>query len=209
MELTKLADVKGNINKGVRKLAQKTHVAISKQREAFNKTDGICVICGRKLREEEKYWSVDHFIPRAVYKWIPDVKTRELIESGKNIFIVHHQCNLDKDSALPTRQSINDMHADENIKNDIRELFRATEQSVIAYRSIKQSILDNQNKKCAICGKAVGFNEATLRRINNNLDRRRDNAMCLCDTCNRKAGNSRFKRWAVKKNNIKPVCSSK
>lgn len=190
-------------------LAQKTHVAIAKQREAFAKTKGICVICGKKLREEEKYWSVDHFIPRAIYKWIPDIKTRELIESGKNIFIVHHQCNITKDSALPTKQSISDMHASDEIKADIRELFRATEKSVIAYRSIKQSILDNQNKKCAICDKELGLNEATLRRINNNLDRSRENAMCLCDNCNRKAGNSKFKRWAVRNKNIKPVCSPK
>lgn len=79
-------------------------VSITKQREAYARTKGICVICGKPLTKDESKWSVDHFIPRAIYKWVKDEKTKELIESGKNTYVVHAHCNFAKDSTLPTNQ---------------------------------------------------------------------------------------------------------
>ena len=76
-----------------------SQVSITKQRAAYNKTNGICVICGKKLSDDENLWSVDHSIPRAIYKWIKDDdEARSIIESEKNIFIVHPYCNFAKDS---------------------------------------------------------------------------------------------------------------
>lgn len=179
------------------------HVSKTKQREAYAKANGICVICGKKLSSDESKWSVDHFIPRAIYKWVPGRSMRELVESGQNIFVVHPQCNFSKDSSLPTNQSINTMHVSAEVKQEVKELYKEAEGSVIVYRAMKQSTLDMQERKCAICGKKLGLNDATLRRIDNRKSRKRENAMCLCDGCNRKAGNPWYKKKAVKKNNIK------
>lgn len=184
-------------------LVAQPHVSITKQREAYAKAGGICIICGKKLSADESKWSVDHFIPRAIYKWVPKGGMKELIESGQNIFVVHPQCNFSKDSTLPTNQNINSMHMNSAVKEEIKELYHAAENNVNEYRAIKQSTLDMQDRKCAICGKKLGLNDATLRRIDNHKGRRRENAMCLCDNCNRLAGNPHYKRKAVKKNNIK------
>ncbi len=178
-------------------------VSITKQRIAYKKTNGICVICGKRLSADENTWSVDHFIPRAIYKWIKDdEEARSIIESEKNIFVVHSYCNFAKDSSLPTNRNIDSMHAPESVKNSVRELYRRTEESVNKYRAIKQSTIDSQGRKCAMCGKKLELNDATLRRIDNKRGRNRENAMCLCDECNRLAGNPNYKKRMVKKKNI-------
>ena len=176
-----------------------SHVSITKQREAYARTKGICVICGMPISKDERKWSIDHFIPRAVYKWVRDDQAKELIESGDNIFIVHTHCNYDKDSTLPSNQVIKDMHADKAVKNTMRDLYKEAEESVVSYRAMKQSTLDAQDKKCAICGKTLTLNEATMRRVNNKKSRSRENAMCLCEKCNVKAGSSGNKKRMVKK----------
>lgn len=164
--------------------------SIGKQRAAFARTKGICIICGRPLSNDEGKWSPDHFIPRAIYKWVPSKRTQSLIESAGNIFVVHQWCNFDKDSALPTKQSISRMHASKDILDDMRELYKATEDSIVAYRAIKQSTLDSQGRRCKICGRRLTLNGATLRRIDNRKERTRENAMCLCRNCNRKAAST-------------------
>lgn len=183
-------------------LAPKTNVSITKKREAYKKANGVCFICGKKLSKKESEWSVDHFIPRAVYKWAPNEKVQNRIESGDNIFIVHPECNYSKDSALPTNKSINAMYAKEAIKAGIKELYRESEQSLVKYKAVKQSTLASQDRKCALCGKNISLNTATLRRKDNRKPRCRENAMCLCENCNIKAGNAHYKRAMVKKKKI-------
>lgn len=174
-------------------------VSITKQREAYARTNGICVICGKKISPNEKEWSVDHYIPRAVYKWVPGKMSKDLIESQDNLFIVHQKCNFSKDSALPTNQAIKSMHATKEIKDKTLELQHKIQDGVDSYRAIKQSTISAQGNKCAVCGKKLTFNDATLRRISNNKGRNRDNAMCVCERCNIKAGTSEQKRKMVKK----------
>ena len=164
-----------------------SHVSITKQREAYARTNGICVICGKALSEDESKWSVDHFIPRAVYKWVDVKNIRNIIESPDNIFVVHPYCNFDKNSTLPTNQVIKEMHADKTVKTRMQKVYKEAEKGVLSYRSMKQSTLDSQDKKCASCGKRISLSEATMRRIDNKKGRNRENAMCLCDKCNLKA----------------------
>lgn len=97
-------------------------VSKAKQREAYARTHGICVVCGKSLGGDESTWSADHFIPRAVYKWVPGKKLRTLIESADNIFITHPRCNLEKNSSVPTMASIGLMHADEDVLDGMRAL---------------------------------------------------------------------------------------
>ncbi len=174
-------------------------VSITKQRAAYARNNGICVICGKKISPNEKEWSVDHYIPRAVYKWVPDKVSKDLIESQDNLFIVHQKCNFSKDSTLPTNQAISSMHANKEIKDKTLKLYNKTQDGVDTYRAIKQSTFDSQGKKCAVCGKKLTINDATLRRISNNKGRNRDNAMCVCERCNIKAGTTEQKRKMVKK----------
>ena len=183
-------------------MAIKSHVSIKKKRDAYNRVNGVCFICGKKLSNNEIEWSVDHFIPRAVCKWVPNAKLQSLIKSGENIFIVHPECNYSKDSSLPTNKRIETMHAQNAVKAEVKELYRVSEPSLVKYKAIKQSTWDSQDRKCALCGKRIPLDAATLRRKNNKKPRCRDNAMCLCKNCNVKAGNPHYKRVMVKKKNI-------
>lgn len=180
-------------------------VSIYRQRKAYARTKGICVICGKPISRDESAWSVDHFIPRAIYKWVPGIRIQRLIESGDNIFIVHPRCNYKKDSALPTNRLIKSMHADDEILDSMRALYKEAEEGVVAYRAIKQSTLDSQGRRCAICGRRISLNDSTMRRINNRRGRTKDNAMCLCNRCNAKAGSSWQKKRMVKRASKKPV----
>ncbi len=178
------------------------HISIEKQREAYARTNGICVICGQPLTKDESKWSVDHFIPQAIYKWVKDDQTKQLIESDENIFVVHAQCNYSKDSTLPTNQIINEMHASKKIKAEMHDLYKDAEDSVVSYRAMKQSTLDAQDRKCAACGKKLSLNNATMRRIDNKKSRNRKNAMCLCEKCNIRASYGGQKAKMVKNSGI-------
>lgn len=167
------------------------------QREAYARTHGICVICGKPISKNESEWSVEHFVPRAVYKWVHDSETKSIIEGNDNIFIVHASCNYSKDSALPTNQLIKSMHADKKTKDDMRSLYRNVEGSVDEYRAIKQSVLAKQNSRCAGCGKIISFTNSTLRRKNNNIGRSKENAMCLCESCNVRASSFETKKRMI------------
>lgn len=173
-------------------MTYRPHVSITKQRDAYAKTNGVCFICGKKMSSNENAWSVDHFIPRAVYKWVPNQQLHNLIESGDNIFVVHPKCNYNKDSALPTNKRIGAMHVEKTVKTEVKELYRIAEPSLVEYNAIKQSTWSSQDKKCALCGKQIPLNAATLRRKNNQIRRCRNNAICLCKTCN--AQNAHYKR---------------
>ncbi len=168
-------------------------------RNAYERTNGICVICGKKLSPDENTWSPDHFIPRAVYKWIPNQETKKAIESEENIFIVHPKCNLRKNSTLPSNRVISYMHASQSVKNSVKSICKQTEDSVSEYRKLKQNTLNNQNGRCASCGKKLCLDTSTLRRINNRKDRVESNAMCLCDKCNVLAGTSAGKKRITSK----------
>ncbi len=177
----------------------RVRVSITQQRDAYARTNGICVICGQRLTKDESKWSVDHFIPRAIYKWVGNKEIKDLIEGSRNIFVVHEQCNFGKDSTLPTNQVIKSMYASDSIKVEMRELYKEVEDSVINYRAMKQSTLDGQSKRCAGCGKALALSDATMRRINNHEKRSRENAMCLCENCNIRASYKGQKSKILKK----------
>ena len=175
------------------------NVSITKQREAYARTNGKCIICGKTISKNEADWSVEHFVPRAIYKWVHDKNAEKIIESGDNIFIVHPRCNFKKDSSIPTNQLIKSMHADKKTKDEMRDLYKNLEDSVGSYRAIKQSTLSGQDNKCALCGKKLTFNDSTLRRINNRKGRNKSNAMCLCERCNKKASSTETKNNMVNK----------
>ena len=174
--------------KGSEKMGR--YVSITKQRQAYNKTKGICIICGKKISKDEKRWSVDHFIPRAVYKWVPDEEIKKRLEGEENVFIVHEGCNFDKDSLIFTAPDIKKLQVDRSVREEIYRLYKDSEECIRDYRAMKQSTLDLQKKKCAACDKELSFKDATMRRIDRKKKRTKDNAMCVCGKCNLLANRS-------------------
>lgn len=165
----------------------------------YQKTNGICIVCGKKVSDDMQKWSVEHYIPRAIYKWIPTQSLRDILESESNWFIVHKNCNIKKDADLPTIKSIQNLPVDNRLKVEMVQLYRSVENELSQYRAIKQSVLAGQNYKCLFCNRHISLLQATLRRKDNRRARLADNAMCLCFTCSVRAGNPSYKRKMVKK----------
>lgn len=162
------------------------------RRKAYARTHGRCAICGKPVSRNERQWSVEHFLPRAIYKWVPGKRIHDLIESSDNIFIVHRECNVDKGSDLPTKQMIENFGADAKTKRRMQRLRQEAQADIDAYRAMKQSVLERQGRRCAGCGRPISFGDATMRRIDSDGERTKENAMCLCERCNRKTtGGSR------------------
>lgn len=165
----------------------------------YRKTDGICIICGKKVSNDPKKWSIEHYIPRAVYKWVPNQKLKNTLESESNLFIVHKKCNAKKDAELPTINAIRNLPVNDILKADIIKLYKDIHDSLLTYRTIKQRVLARQKNQCFFCKKIISLFDATLRRQNNNKSRTANNAMCLCSFCSMRAGNPRYKAIMVKK----------
>lgn len=172
-------------------------LSINKKLLIYQKTDGICIICNRPISLNPAQWSVEHYIPRAIYKWLPNQELEAKLESPTNLFIVHHDCNFKKDCALPNIKKINNLKINESVKTELRHLYKSVADSLAQYTAIKQSTWDSQQRKCYFCHRNITLNFATLRRINNNLPRSRNNAMCLCFYCSVKAGNPHYKKRMV------------
>lgn len=165
----------------------------SKQR-LYDKTAGICIICHKKISRHPEKWSVEHFIPRAIYKWVPSRNLKIILESSENLFIVHFHCNLKKDSALPSIKQITQLGVEDEIKDQIFRIYNFVEKEIMDYRAIKQQILTAQQEKCAFCDKPINMHTATLRRRDNKQPRVVENAMCLCVRCNRATDTKKRKK---------------
>ncbi|MDK4679764.1 HNH endonuclease [Kingella negevensis] len=172
-----------------------------KKQKAYDKTQGVCIICGRQVGVSEK-WSVEHYIPRAIYKWIDNQELKNKLESIDNLFIVHAYCNFQKDSSLPTSKLIDELPINEALRANIHQLYKSVERHVLEYKAMKQSVWDYQQHKCVFCHKEITLRNSILRRKNNKLTRCRENAMCLCFKCSVRAGNQHYKHRMVKKKQL-------
>lgn len=155
--------------------------------DIYYKTDGICVICGKPVGHTRP-WSLEHYIPRAIYKWVFDPILAQKIESFANLFIVHPACNFHKDSALPTTHRIQAMHAPLPVIREVETLYEDIKPFVVRYRVLKQRIWESQQKQCYFCHKTLTFSQAILRRKHTDKPRTEHNAMCLCSKCSRNLG---------------------
>lgn len=176
-----------------------THVPMSMRRKSYAYTDGKCVICGKLLPPDPDEWSVDHFVPQAIRKWIPGRRIRDLVDRQDNLFVVHPKCNFSKGSDLPTNAMISGMHASAKVKRGMRRLRQAAQKDIDAYRRLKRDVLRKQGYRCPGCGRHIDLSTATMRRIDDTSARTKRNAMCLCERCNRYATNADRKRLLAKK----------
>lgn len=171
--------------------------------ELAAKTKGICIICGKYLTTLADS-SIEHFIPRAIYKWIDEPHLVKLLENKSNLFLVHIQCNFRKDATLPTLAKIQALPACESIQAELCRLYEAVEPAIIRYQAIKRHILHDQKHQCAVCRKQINMLSATLRRKNNEEARSQNNAVCLCFSCSTRLGNKQLKSIMLGRKPVEP-----
>ena len=177
----------------------KKNVSDAKKYLIYKKTHGICIICSKKIVCDCNQWSLDHYIPRAIYKWIPDQDLRNKLESLDNLFIVHRKCNINKDANLPTLKDIHNLPIDNDLKSNMVNFYQSVEDRLIQYQALKQGVLTTQKFRCLFCKRTISVFNSTLRRIDNKKLRVMDNAICLCFFCSVRAGNSKYKQKMVAK----------
>lgn len=174
-------------------------LSVSDKQTLYDKTHGKCILCGKIMLKGQQELSLEHYIPRAIYKWIPHKKLKQQLEGFNNLFIVHKQCNFIKDSNLPNTKQIKRLPIDEHTKTLLLSFYKSIENELIQYQAIKQRVLQQQQNQCLFCHKTISLKTSTLRRKNNNQARHQDNAMCLCTKCNFRTFNTQYKHDMVQK----------
>ena len=163
------------------------------KQQLYEKTAGRCIICDKRIANSTHQWSVEHFIPRAIYKWLPNATLKKNLESYANLFIVHIACNNFKDSSLPTLNQLQALKLQDRDKKHLLTMYITVETDIQAYRVLKQSVWNRQLCKCLSCQKMMSLSEATLRRFDSEQPRGHDNAMCVCFGCSIKLAKQRNK----------------
>lgn len=185
---------------------RKRKLSIDKKVLVYQKTNGICIICKKAVNDKEK-WNMEHYIPRAIYKWIPSPTLKQSIESLDNLFIVHQKCNHHKNADLPTITAIQHLSISDTLKTALIQLYQSIEKEISAYNNIKQNILLSQRSRCFFCHRKIHLSNSTLRRKDNQKQRVADNAMCLCFSCSVKAGRPSYKSKMVKERSKQQKCT--
>ncbi len=145
-----------------------------------------CAICGEKMEAGEE--SLEHFFPRALYKWgeniLPPEEYRTLyvqIESDDNIIFTHLLCNGAKEDAII---DIAPLHISGEERKRLLRLEKKIAPVVIRYRSMKSRLYEKQEGKCYCCHKEFGQEAIVLRRKDPDLLRVEENACLVCHSCN-------------------------
>lgn len=172
------------------------------RQQLLNKTRGCCILCGQNIHLASSQATIEHYFPQAIYKWVERPDLKKQIEHLDNLFIVHQQCNVNKDSYTPTKRHIHQLHAPQEIKHQLEQLYQRLLDDINAYNALKKSIWSKQNKQCFFCDKSITFVQATLRRLDNTLKRVKDNAICICGKCNIRAGNRQGRIHLLKQKGI-------
>lgn len=172
--------------------------SLNKEDKIYRKTQGICILCGKKVHKPRsninahtqmkgrRSFTIEHYFPKAIHKWIQQPHLKSHIEHLNNLFIVHRKCNMKKDSQIPKMKDIRKLYVSPIIQEQLTMLYRTLYDGIVAYRAIKQSAWDRQQRVCFLCHNQIMIHQATLRRFDNKLERSRDNAICVCQTCNTK-----------------------
>lgn len=164
-------------------------------RKVLERQDGVCIYCGKHIDMGEQRgvsWSLEHVVPRAVYKWVERVMSKdevnkcfELIDSKDNLAITCCSCNVRRGSLLP---SVDSVISNKYMSDDLKSMYINTIAGLQKYMDIYKAVIDisykRQNCKCARCGSFLPLSQATLRRRNKNKLRTVKNGMLVCPYCN-------------------------
>lgn len=168
-----------------------------------NRQDCMCIYCGEYIDIREPRgiaWSVEHIVPRTVYKWIERTAPKSVvencfrdIESLSNLAITHHHCNYACGCSLPTAESIkNNNYIPEPLKTEYLNSLQRLKPYVDKYLVILDYLLKKQKSKCGRCGCLLRIDQAVLRRRNVNKIRNIRNAIVLCPECSSQRISSKY-----------------
>ena len=147
----------------------------------------VCALCGEAIVSDDL--SMDHFVPRAVDKWVTKelrpkqrVKIHSAILSQANLLSSHKGCNFAKLDAI---MSIEELYINSKAElNRVTTTYTICQPAINRYLFYKKNVLDRQEGKCYICRQPLQGRSSTIRRINNVKERRWDNACIVCSECN-------------------------
>lgn len=155
----------------------------------------VCPLCGEtfiKITAENRryYWSLDHIIPKAVFKWslnkFPNDKDAmaQLLDTMDNYAIVHTRCNVSKGNTLHVLNHLEDLHCSESTLDTYRANIEKASKYISYYRHLFTRVLNRQRSKCYLCGNPIQGMAPVMRRIDSNKKRTMKNAMLVCSSCN-------------------------
>ena len=163
-------------------------------RQLLQEQNGVCIYCGKPISIDEQrgvIWTVEHIIPRAVYKWLERCLSVEdcnllysLIDNKNNIAISHYSCNLQQGSSVPTEEDIDKLICSTTLKERYKNQIRLSLKFIELYDSVLDVVWSRQKCKCGKCGKILPKHYATIRRRNYGKNRTINNAIAVCYSCN-------------------------
>lgn len=140
-----------------------------------------CVYCGKYKKA-----TVDHFYPKAIYRWCGD-EYKEAIIDKKNTVYACRACNFRKQEKIYPIETVQD----EEKKKELVEVRKNIGDGVSKFFGLKKKLRKKQNGRCYGCGKMMTKNEGIIRRIDPEKPRKLENACLVCDKCNKKETNFR------------------
>lgn len=126
-----------------------------------------CMYCGRvlKITPENRSdrgidnWNVEHFVPKAVLKWVADYLNEEefddlckMINSDDNLGIACCVCNTYKNETISEESEIDKMFTSQEKKDGYKDIFKRSEVFRETYETLKEELLEKQHGRCAGCG---------------------------------------------------------
>lgn len=163
-------------------------------RTIFDNQGGICPYCGKEVDLNQRrgvHWSLDHVVPYCIYKWLEHIlsgddldRLWDILNSIDNVVIAHYQCNIIKNSVIPTDKDIDKMFLPDDMKENIKSIKKEAEPYTNMYESLTRRLGAKQNCRCLRCNKEYRVKDMTIRRLDWNKPRTEDNACLLCTQCN-------------------------
>lgn len=163
--------------------------------EPLIKQTTVCPLCGESFTEitaknRRYYWSLDHIIPKAVFKWslnkfpMDEDVMFQLLDTMDNYAIVHTRCNMRKGNTLYVLNHLEELHCSESTLDMYRANIELASKYINYYRHLFTRIMNRQHNKCYCCGNRIQNKAPVIRRIDCNGKRIMKNAMLVCSSCN-------------------------
>lgn len=150
---------------------------------ALGNTGGLCLVCGRPLRMEDRL--VRHkMIQPAVLKWTTPKDVVKRLDSTCNLVYLHRQCACKFNAAALSPKKAESMGLKGDALNGYSRLYMSLSGHIQRYTNLINKISRKQNNLCFLCSKPLKAKERIVRRRNPNFGRVPSNAYVICTSCN-------------------------
>lgn len=173
---------------------KRRNIEITELQQIYDTQSGRCVYCGRMLprppQHRGNYWTIEHLVPYAVYKWLecllPEedlIKLWDYINDNANTMIACERCNVHKGALLPNESTVMSLkYTTIEAREKAAEIVELLQPYVDEYQNLLNRVLSKQDGKCSRCLKKVE-DDGVLRRVNSTYNRVEENATVLCNDC--------------------------